>query len=59
MKLLYQFVKAYTPPVTCDVRNFRPASKLMPVSGSTSTFGAMLPMVAGPANSISSRFGCR
>jgi len=30
-------------------RNFTPASKLLPVSGLTLTFGTMLPAVAGPA----------
>ncbi len=32
-------------------------SKLLPVSGLTLMLGAMLPAVAGPANSSSSRFG--
>ena len=59
MKSWYWFTKKYAPPEIRPTANLAPASKLLPVSGFTSTLGTMLPTVAGPAKSISSRFGWR
>ena len=49
--------KTYAPPETRGKLNFAPASTLLPCSGSSVTFGAILPAVAGPAKSSSSRLG--